>query len=154
MRGRMDLTISDVSSKKIGRSHITSLTFRDDSLAAVGRSCWPFLWFRELPVKLPWWPCWPLGPKWPDACRLPPRSWRRLPSWRSWWPTRLTRWVQCPKPPWASWGGMVCVVSSQNHTDDFLVVQWLRLCLPLQGLWVLSLVGELRFHMPQGVSRN
>ena len=38
----------------------------------------------------------------------------------------------------------------------FLVVQWLRLCLPVQwvgslGLdpvWVGSLVGELRFHMP------
>ena len=28
------------------------------------------------------------------------------------------------------------------------VVQWLRLCLPMQGVWVQSLVGELRFHMP------
>ena len=29
-----------------------------------------------------------------------------------------------------------------------LAVQWLRLCLPMQGVWVRSLVGELRSHMP------
>ena len=29
-----------------------------------------------------------------------------------------------------------------------LVAQWLRLCLPMQGVWVRSLVGELRSHMP------
>ena len=31
-----------------------------------------------------------------------------------------------------------------------LMIQWLRLCLPMQGVWVQSLVGELRFHMPHG----
>ena len=31
-----------------------------------------------------------------------------------------------------------------------LVVQWLRLHLPMQGVWVWSLVGELRSHMPHG----
>ena len=31
-----------------------------------------------------------------------------------------------------------------------LVVQWLRLCLPMQGMRVQSLVGELRSHKPQG----
>ena len=31
-----------------------------------------------------------------------------------------------------------------------LVVQWLRLHLPVQGVQVQSLVGELRSHMPQG----
>ena len=31
--------------------------------------------------------------------------------------------------------------------QDFLVVQWLRICLPVQGTWVLSLVGELRSHI-------
>ena len=31
-----------------------------------------------------------------------------------------------------------------------LVVQWLRLCLPMQGVWVLSLFGELRIHVPRG----
>ena len=29
-----------------------------------------------------------------------------------------------------------------------LVVQWLRIHLPVQGTWVLSLIGELRSHMP------
>ena len=27
-----------------------------------------------------------------------------------------------------------------------LMVQWLELCLPIQGVWVQSLVGKLRFH--------
>ena len=31
-----------------------------------------------------------------------------------------------------------------------LVVQWLRICLPMQGARVWSLVGELRSHKPQG----
>ena len=31
-----------------------------------------------------------------------------------------------------------------------LVVQWLRICFAMQGMWVRSLVRELRFHMLQG----
>ena len=31
-----------------------------------------------------------------------------------------------------------------------LAVQWLRLHLPMQEVWVQSLGGELRFHMPHG----
>ena len=31
-----------------------------------------------------------------------------------------------------------------------LVVQWLRIHLPMQEMWVQSLVGELRSHMLQG----
>ena len=31
-----------------------------------------------------------------------------------------------------------------------LVIQWLRICLVMQGMWVRSLVRELRFHMLQG----
>ena len=31
-----------------------------------------------------------------------------------------------------------------------LVVQWLRSHLPMQGMWVQSLVRELRSHMPPG----
>ena len=31
-----------------------------------------------------------------------------------------------------------------------LVVQWLRLCLPAQGVCIPSLVRELRSHMPRG----
>ena len=36
----------------------------------------------------------------------------------------------------------------QKLAQGLLVVQWLRLYLPLQGVWVQSLVRELRFHMP------
>ena len=32
----------------------------------------------------------------------------------------------------------------------YLMAQGLRFCLPLQGVQVLSLVGELRSYMPQG----
>ena len=32
---------------------------------------------------------------------------------------------------------------------DFPVVQRLRICLPMQGIQVQSLNGELRYHMPQ-----
>ena len=31
-----------------------------------------------------------------------------------------------------------------------LAVQWLRLCLPMQGVWVQSLLGMLRAHMLHG----
>ena len=32
------------------------------------------------------------------------------------------------------------------------VVQWLRIRLPMKGTWVLSLVGQLRSHVPWGNS--
>ena len=35
-----------------------------------------------------------------------------------------------------------------------MVVQWSRLCLSMQGVWVPSLVSELRSHMSQGKIRN
>ena len=31
------------------------------------------------------------------------------------------------------------------------MVQWLRPCLPMQGVWVQFLVRELRPHMPPGL---
>ena len=31
-----------------------------------------------------------------------------------------------------------------------LVVQWLKVCLPVQGTWVWSLIRKLRSHMSQG----
>ena len=36
------------------------------------------------------------------------------------------------------------------RVQDFLAVQWLRPCLPTQGVQVRSLVGELRSHKPRG----
>ena len=41
-------------------------------------------------------------------------------------------------------------VSIQVITGTSLVVEWLRICLPVQGMQVRSLVGELRSHTPRG----
>ena len=38
----------------------------------------------------------------------------------------------------------------KNTCGDSLVVQWLRLCLPMQGVQVRTLIRELRSHMPYG----
>ena len=40
------------------------------------------------------------------------------------------------------------------HLGTSLVVQWLRLYFPRQGVWVRSLIGELRSHMLQGQKIN
>ena len=45
-------------------------------------------------------------------------------------------------PPSAVWG-QTC------PSGISLVIQWLRLHLPVPGVWVWSLVGELRSHMPR-----
>ena len=37
-----------------------------------------------------------------------------------------------------------------TFTGTSLAVQWLGLRLPMQGVWVRSLVGEIRSHMPHG----
>ena len=37
-----------------------------------------------------------------------------------------------------------------QKTRTSLVVQWLRICFPMQGAWVRSLVRELRSHLPWG----
>ena len=45
-------------------------------------------------------------------------------------------------------------------SGDFLMVQWLQLCLPLLGVggwggaWVSPLVGELRFCMPYSLAKK
>ena len=44
------------------------------------------------------------------------------------------------------------VHTSMTRSEDLdpgtsLVVQWLRTCFPMEGIWVLSLAGELRPHM-------
>ena len=41
-------------------------------------------------------------------------------------------------------------IKNISRNIPYLAVQWLRLCLPMQGVWVRSLVGELRSPMPQG----
>ena len=41
-------------------------------------------------------------------------------------------------------------IKKKSTVETFQVVQGLRLCLPMQRVWVRSLVGELRSHMPWG----
>ena len=38
----------------------------------------------------------------------------------------------------------------KNYLGTFLVVQWLKICIPVQATEVGSLVGETRFHMQWG----
>ena len=40
-----------------------------------------------------------------------------------------------------TWSILVC--SKRHQTGTPLVVQWLRICLPMWGMWVPSLVGEV-----------
>jgi len=44
--------------------------------------------------------------------------------------------------------------SLKGNLGTSLAVQWLRLCLPIQGLQVQSLAGELRSHMPHGQKKK
>ena len=37
----------------------------------------------------------------------------------------------------------------KSTSETSLAVQWLRFCLPKEGLWVWSLVRQLRSHMPR-----
>ena len=53
------------------------------------------------------------------------------------------------------WSKIVCThTHTHTHTHlksterTLLAVQWLRLHLTTQGVWVRSLVGELRSHVP------
>ena len=69
--------------------------------------------------------------------------------------------VAAPWPLGGKWGQRYLPLTSgprltvRNLRRGFsLVVQWLRFCLLMQGVWVQSLVGELRFHMPRGPPEN
>ena len=45
----------------------------------------------------------------------------------------------------------LCAKRCQDwRSGTSLVVQWLRLSLPMQGRWARFLVGKLRSHMPHG----
>ena len=48
------------------------------------------------------------------------------------------------------WGVSELQEPLRVELGDFLVVWWLRICLPRQGVQVRCLVGELRSHMPGG----
>ena len=40
------------------------------------------------------------------------------------------------------------LLKKERKEASLVVVQWLRICLEVQGTCVLSLVGELKCHMP------
>ena len=44
--------------------------------------------------------------------------------------------------------------SEERKTETFIVVQQLKLCLAMQGVWVQSLVKELRSHIPETKKQN
>ena len=48
----------------------------------------------------------------------------------------------------------MAVVEGKTGLGMALVAQGLRVNLPVQGAWVLSLVGELRSHMPGATILN
>ena len=50
--------------------------------------------------------------------------------------------------------GASCLYNEREGLGTSLVVQWLRHYLSVQGVWVQSLVRELRFHMSQGQKLN
>lgn len=43
---------------------------------------------------------------------------------------------------------------AQGPSETFLLVRWLRLHTPMQGLWVGSLIKGLRSHMLHGATQN
>ena len=45
-------------------------------------------------------------------------------------------------------GPQILLCSKIPFPGTSLVVQWLRICAAMQRMWVHSLVGELRSHMP------
>ena len=54
-------------------------------------------------------------------------------------------------PSVATWTDLLDIMLSEiSQTGTSLVVQWLGIHLPMEGMWVQSLVGDLRYHMPWG----
>lgn len=45
-------------------------------------------------------------------------------------------------------------IQKKVKMGTFPVVGWSRLLLPMEGIWVQSLVAELRSHMPQDVAKK
>ena len=43
----------------------------------------------------------------------------------------------------------LAVASLKRVSRDFLVIRWLRICLPVQETQVSLLIGKLRSHMPK-----
>ena len=94
-----------------------------------------------------------------------PWCWERLRAGgegddRGWdgWMASLTQWTwvwansgrqRTGKPGVLQPKGLKRVGHNLVTEELQLVVQWIRLHLPMQGVWVRSLVRKLRFHMPR-----
>ena len=65
------------------------------------------------------------------------------------------RYVAGGNVKWYSHSGDSLEISLKiKDAGTSLAVQWLRLRLPMQGVWVQSLVGELGSHMPHGQKKQ
>ena len=56
-------------------------------------------------------------------------------------------WTRLKQLSSSSSSNMLCIFKYVIHVGTSLVVQWLRLRLPVQGTWVRFPVGQLRSHM-------
>ena len=75
-------------------------------------------------------------------------------------PNRIIFWVRRMRfyvfyvRPIPAVEGKVNLIQTVRLLGTCLVVQWLRLHAPVQGVQVQSLVRELRYHMQCGVGKN
>ena len=74
-------------------------------------------------------------------------GWMASPTQWTWVWANSGRW-RTGKPAEVQSKGLKSVRHNLVTEELQLVVQWLRLCLPMQGLWVRSPVREPRSHMP------
>ena len=102
--------------------------------------------------------------KWRDRPPRTPNSERtsyvlKNPSWRrKWQPTPVclpgeSLWTEEPagySPRGYKASAPMSDLAHSAHRGTSLVMEWLRICLPMEGTWVQSLVGELRSHIPRG----
>ena len=95
-------------------------------------------------ARLSWW-----GQEWSPGATFA-KQWSR---WEYGVRTRGIMFLQVPGA-WVlwhiSWGAVGPLVPIKKTKGTSPEVQWSRLHLPMQGTWVRSLFGDLRFHMLQG----
>ena len=121
---------------------------------------------------------WPRGYEGPDKCNFQVCSAPPLLDWldchkKTGYPATSAKWrraespadspVSCParlvRQSGTTWSQQrlqvhewpFCIQNTEmSSIGTSLVVQWLRLCLAIQGAWVHFLVGEIRAHKPCG----
>ena len=85
---------------------------------------------------------------------LQSRGSKRLRIWLIDWTTKSAQWDSFPYHAHFRDGKLSSLGTKPLNTKlermGTSLVQWLRIHLPKQGMWIWSLVGELRSHMPLG----